>query len=154
MHARELNLPQAAVLVGMLKATHAYNPRLFQKIRTAARNVVLGQMRKYDKLTDAEADSMQALPLELKYNRITHHSGLAPYLPRIHSTDSYGWCKTHQREDGQPYNLYTDGLKVYDHRLACSTQKRPCAPKWPPFKNNLLRTGAENPSHGHRTQRC
>jgi penicillin-binding protein 1A len=119
-HARALTPPQAAVLVGMLKATHAYNPRIFPDRSLQRRNVVLGQMKKYNKLPVAAADSMQALPLELKYNRITHHSGLAPYLREYIRPILTDWCKNHQRGDGQPYNLYTDGLKVYttiDSRL-------------------------------------
>jgi len=113
VHARELNLPQAAVLVGMLKATHAYNPRLFPERSRQRRNVVIAQMEKYNKLSSATADSLQALSLELKYNRITHHSGLAPYFREYIRPVLTAWCKDHTRPDGQPYNLYTDGLKVY-----------------------------------------
>jgi penicillin-binding protein 1A len=112
-HARDLTLPQAAVLVGMLKGTNAYNPRLYPQKSLQRRNVVLAQMKKYNKLSVATADSMQGLPLELKYNRITHHTGLAPYLREYIRPILTEWCKNHQRQDGQPYNLYTDGLKVY-----------------------------------------
>jgi len=113
VHAHELTLPQAAVLVGMLKATHAYNPRLFPQRSRQRRNVVMSQMEKYNKITPAAADSLRALPLELKYNRITHHSGLAPYFREYIRPMLTEWCKDHNRPDGQPYNLYTNGLKVY-----------------------------------------
>lgn len=113
VHARSLTLPQAGVLVGMLKATHAYNPRLFPERSLQRRNVVLAQMKKYNKLSSTAADSLQALPLDLKYNRITHHSGLAPYFREYIRPVLTEWCKDHRRADGEPYNLYTDGLKVY-----------------------------------------
>lgn len=25
----------------------------------------------------------------------------------------YGWCNKNKKKDGKPYNLYTDGLKIY-----------------------------------------
>lgn len=113
VHTHDLTLPQAAVLVGMLKATHAYNPRLYPDRSLQRRNVVMAQMEKYNKLSSTSADSLQALPLDLKYNRITHHSGLAPYFREYIRPMLTEWCKGHRRADGDPYNLYTDGLKVY-----------------------------------------
>lgn len=113
VHTRSLLPQQAAVLVGMLKATNAYNPRLFPERSWQRRNVVLAQMKKYSKMPAAMADSLQALPLGLVYNRITHHSGLAPYFREYIRPVLTAWCKDHQKTDGQPYNLYTDGLKVY-----------------------------------------
>jgi penicillin-binding protein 1A len=73
----------------------------------------MAQMEKYNKLSSTSADSLQALPLDLKYNRITHHSGLAPYFREYIRPMLTEWCKGHRRADGDPYNLYTDGLKVY-----------------------------------------
>ncbi|RMG31899.1 MAG: penicillin-binding protein, partial [Bacteroidetes bacterium] len=98
---------QAAVLVGMLKATTAYNPRLHPDKSLARRNVVLDQMHKYDYLPAEVADSLKALPLELNYHYITHNSGLAPYF-REHLRH-----EIEQMLEGTPYNLYTDGLKIY-----------------------------------------
>ena len=25
----------------------------------------------------------------------------------------YGWCNKNKKPDGKPYNLYTDGLRIY-----------------------------------------
>ena len=76
--ADALNTNQAAMLIGQLKATHNYNPRLFPKRALERRNVVLSQMVKYDFLNKEKADTLRELPLGLEYNKISHHDGLAP----------------------------------------------------------------------------
>jgi penicillin-binding protein 1A len=120
VHASALRPEQAAVLVGMLKATYLYNPRLFPERSTARRNVVLSQMRKYGKLTKEQCVELQSLPLTLKYNKISHNTGLATYFREYIRPELIEWCAAHNRPDGKPYNLYTDGLKIYttiDSRL-------------------------------------
>jgi penicillin-binding protein 1A len=117
---KNLTPDQAAVLVGMLKATHTYNPRIFPDRSKQRRNVVLAQMEKYSFITTEEKESLQLKPLGLRYNRVTHNSGLAPYFREYIKNDLLAWCATHERPDGKPYNLYTDGLKIYttiDSRL-------------------------------------
>lgn len=111
--ARALTVCEAAVLVGMLKATSYYNPRRFPERALQRRNVVLGQMVKYGLLAEAASDSLSKLPLSLKYNKISHHQGLAPYFREYMKTELMEWCDNHRRSDGEPYNLYTDGLKIY-----------------------------------------
>lgn len=108
-----LSLLQAAVLVGSLKATHNYNPRLFPDRSMARRNVVLSQMVKYQKLDSITADSLKKVPLTLDYNNTTHHQGLAPYFREFLKAELIGWCEKNTKKDGSPYNLFTDGLKVY-----------------------------------------
>lgn len=111
--ARDLTVDQAAVLIGMLKATHSYNPRLFPDRSQKRRNVVLGQMVKYKYLDSLKADSLKKLPIELEYNKVSHHQGLASYFREYLKSELLTWCKNHEREDGSAYNLYTDGLKIY-----------------------------------------
>jgi len=111
--ANTLTIDQAAVLVGMLKATHNYNPRLFPDRSVKRRNVVLSRMVKYNFLAKAQADSLATLPLELEYNKISHHQGLAPYFREYLKAELLTWCKNNERADGSNYNLYTDGLKIY-----------------------------------------
>jgi len=111
--ARELTVDQAAVLIGMLKATHSYNPRLFPKRAQARRNVVLAQMAKYEYLTQKKSDSLQTLPLKLNYTTVSFHEGLAPYFREFLKAELLVWCKNNTKPDGSPYNLYTDGLKIY-----------------------------------------
>jgi penicillin-binding protein 1A len=110
---RKLTIAQAAVLIGMLKATYSYNPRVFPARALQRRNVVFAQMKKYDMLAPAQFDSLRQLPITLSYNRISHHEGLAPYFRDYLRETLLEWCKTNTKEDGSPYNLYTDGLKIY-----------------------------------------
>jgi penicillin-binding protein 1A len=120
LSTEKLSANQGAVLIGMLKATHAYNPRLYPERSIARRNLVLSQMAKFSGLQSATLDSLKALPLQLTYNKITHHSGLAPYFREFIRTELLAWCRDNPNEQGEPYNLYTDGLKIYttiDSRL-------------------------------------
>ena len=119
-HTKNLSVDQAAVLVGMLKATHYYNPRIFPERARVRRNVVLTQMTKYGYLDKKDSEKNQKKKLNLKYNRITHHTGLAPYFRANLQKELLEWCKTHVKPNGEPYNLFTDGLKIYttiDSRL-------------------------------------
>ncbi|MDO4692865.1 MAG: transglycosylase domain-containing protein [Porphyromonadaceae bacterium] len=141
----ELNLQEAAMLVGMCKNPSLYNPILHKDSERPLlrRNVVFEQMAKAGMLTQAEADSLSALPIETKFRRINHKEGIAPYmreyLRRImmakkpirsdyaswqmaqYSADSlawetnplYGWCYKNKKSDGSYYNIYTDGLKIH-----------------------------------------
>lgn len=118
--AKELSINQSAVLIGMLKATRSYNPRIFPEQSLQRRNVVLAQLGKYKFLKDTQVDSLQALPIELKYNKITHHEGLAPYFREYLRQQLVTWCEQYNKEHEEPINLYTDGLKIYttiDSRL-------------------------------------
>lgn len=110
---QNLTADQASVLVGMLKATHRYNPRIFPDRAKVRRNVVLAQMEKYNFLTEEEKKTFQQMPLGLRYNKVTHNTGLAPYFRAYIKNDLLKWCAAHERPDGKPYNLYTDGLKIY-----------------------------------------
>lgn len=117
---KDLTVDQSAVLVGMLKATHSYNPRLFPERSLQRRNVVIAQMEKYGYIKPWESKTYQAKPLGLHYNGTTHNAGLAPYFRAYIQRELLEWCKEHRKPDGSPYNLYTDGLKIYttiDSRL-------------------------------------
>ena len=118
--AKDLSTDQAATLIGTLKATHSYNPRLFPDRAWARRNVVLAQMVKDSVITTDQADSLKKLKLSLHYNRTTHHHGLAPYFREFLKAELLKWCEANEKPNGEPYNLYTDGLKIYttlDSRL-------------------------------------
>ncbi|GEO05602.1 penicillin-binding protein 1A [Adhaeribacter aerolatus] len=111
--ADSVKTEEAAVLIGMLKATTSYNPRLNLERSRQRRNVVLNQMAKYGYLSPTEADSLKNLPLKLQYRYETHNDGLAPYFREQLRLELVKWCATQLKEDGKPYNLYTDGLKIY-----------------------------------------
>lgn len=111
--AGALKTEEAAVLIGMLKATTTYNPRLDLERSKRRRNVVLAQMAKYNYLTPAQADSLQKLPLTLKYNYTTHNDGMAPYFREHLRQELVEWAASKRKQNGEPYNIYTDGLKIY-----------------------------------------
>ncbi len=109
----ELTIEESAVLVGMLKATTLYNPKRNPEKSLTRRNVVFNQMEKYGFLTNPEKDSLQNLPLEIDFTLTTHNEGIATYFREYLRTEIQAWCKTHKNEDGKPYNLYTDGLRIH-----------------------------------------
>ena len=140
-----LKIEQAAMLVGMAKNPSLYNPARADRKDAAVgrRNVVLQQMLKADLITEAECDSLCALPLEVKFTKVDHKDGIAPYFreavrlmmqakePRRGDypdwdqqrfvDDSiqwatnplYGWVEKNPKPDGTKYNIYTDGLRIY-----------------------------------------
>lgn len=115
-----LTTDESAVLIGMLKATYRYNPRVYPERALQRRNVVLGQMEKYGHLSTTEKQTLQKKPLVLRYQRFSHNEGLAPYFRTYIKSELLTWCRQNKRADGSPYNLYTDGLKIYttiDSRL-------------------------------------
>jgi penicillin-binding protein 1A len=111
--AQALKTEEGAVLIGMLKATTSYNPRMYPDRSRQRRNVVLQQMVKYGYIPQYTADSLKALPLKLTYTFVDHNDGLAPYFREQLRQELVKWCATQQKENGQSYNLYTDGLKIY-----------------------------------------
>lgn len=140
-----LKIEQAAMLVGMAKNPSLYNPVRADRKDAAVgrRNVVLQQMLKADLITEAECDSLCALPLVVKFTKVDHKDGIAPYFreavrlmmqakePRRGDypdwdqqrfvDDSiqwatnplYGWVEKNPKPDGTKYNIYTDGLRIY-----------------------------------------
>lgn len=140
---KDLKIEEAATLIGMCKNPSLYNPVRFNERSRGRRNVVLDQMRKAGYITEAECDSLQALPLKLIYNRVDHKEGLATYFREYlrgvltakkpekadyrgwqmqkfyedsldwETNPLFGWCEKNAKKDGTKYNLYTDGLKIY-----------------------------------------
>lgn len=116
--AADLSIEQSAVLIGMLKATHSYNPRLFPEASRARRDVVLSQMEKYGFLEDA--DQWKTVPLVLHLGKVRQDSSMAPYFRDFVKQLLLEWCENNKKPNGEPYNLYTDGLIVHttiDSRL-------------------------------------
>ena len=119
----KLKVPEAATLVGMLKANNSYNPRKNPERSLDRRNVVIDQMLKYNYISVGEAKLYKAEPLNLTYNLITYNEGPAPYLMEKIRPFLQDWCDNHMKEDETPYNLFTDGLKIrttidFDMQLA------------------------------------
>ena len=141
--ASDLNIEEAATLIGMVQNPSYFNPVRHPDRTRARRNVVLDQMRKAGMLSQAEFDSISALPLKLDFHRVDHKEGLAPYFreelrryltakrpsPAAYPSwdhqkyvdDSiawetnplYGWVEKNPRPDGTKYDIYNDGLRIY-----------------------------------------
>ncbi len=108
----QLDVDEAAVLVGMLKANNYYNPRTHPDRSKGRRNVVIEQMVKNEYLTEQQGEKYKAKPLELKYRVISYNQGPAPYFLEMLKPQLIEWCANHTDESGDNYNLYTDGLKI------------------------------------------
>jgi penicillin-binding protein 1A len=109
----ELSIDQSCTLIGMLKGTTYYNPHKYPERATQRRNVVLSQMVKYGYLETETVQNLKNKPLHVDYNPIDHNSGMAPYLREYLRPILKEWCESHSKPNGEPYNLYTDGLKIY-----------------------------------------
>jgi penicillin-binding protein 1A len=136
-----LNLQQAAVLVGMLKASTRYNPLRNYDLMLQRRNIVISQMAKYGYIKPSLADSVMKLPIEIDFRVEDHNTGLATYLRQYltnlmkkpepdrnryvqqssyddalwewNNNALYGWCNKNRKPDGTSYDIFRDGLKIY-----------------------------------------
>ncbi|MDD3079222.1 MAG: transglycosylase domain-containing protein [Paludibacter sp.] len=139
----KLKIEEAATLVGMVKNPSLFNPVKHEERSVQRRNVVLKQMEKAHFITEQQFDSLKSLPMQLHFQRGDHKLGLAPYfreylriimtakkpvesnysewnknkyqddLWQWENNPLYGFCNKNHKPDGTPYNLYTDGLKIY-----------------------------------------
>ncbi|WP_435261047.1 transglycosylase domain-containing protein [Tenacibaculum sp. nBUS_03] len=112
---KDLDLQESAILVAMLKNPRQYNPyrKVSKKKSLQRRNVVFSQMKKNGFLTDKEKDSLQKLPLKISFTPESHSDGLATYFRENLKQFLKKWAKNNPKENGEFYNIYKDGLKVY-----------------------------------------
>ena len=141
--AKDLNIAESAMLIGLCKNPSLFNPVRFPDRARDRRNIVLGQMLKVGYLSQAEYDEYSAMPITLHFHRTDHKDGNATYFreflrqymmaekPDITNYPSwnkqqyiqdsiawgsdplYGWCNKNFKKDGKPYNIYTDGLRIF-----------------------------------------
>ncbi len=104
---RDLTTEQAAVLVGMLKATTYYNPRSNPKNSLSRRNTVLNNMVKHGDLSRTACDSLSQLPIKLDFKVEENYDGQAKYFREAVANYLKDWCE----QEG--YDLYSSGLKIY-----------------------------------------
>ena len=103
----ELTLDQMAVLVGMLKATTYYNPRINPKNSLKRRNIVLSNMLRHNDINRAQYDSISAKPITLNYSVESNYDGKALYYREYLANYLKDWCEEND------YDLYSSGLKIY-----------------------------------------
>ena len=109
----DLRTEESAVLVGMLKNSSLYNPIRREELVLNRRNTVLGQMAKYGYISEAEKDSLQALKMDINFNPESHREGLATYFRMYLQRFLNQWIEENPKPNGEKYNIYLDGLKVY-----------------------------------------
>ena len=137
----ELNVQEAAVLVGVVNAPSRYSPVRNYDNALARRNLVISRMEDAGAITRKQRDSLSALPIVLNYRPVSHNEGTATYFREMlrlvmnaerpkrnqfynewdydqavkeyEENPLYGWCRKNRKADGTPYNIYRDGLKIY-----------------------------------------
>ncbi len=188
-----LQLHHSAMLVGMAKNSSLYNPIRRPELVKQRRNVVLNQMAKYGYISEEISDSVKKLPLDLDYQKVDYRMGPAPYFREYlrltltadnpdrddyaswqnqkfiedsiewETNPLYGWCNKNIKPDGENYNLYSDGLKIYstlDSRMqeyavesVVQHLKNDLQPEFdgamsyldnPPFANNMTTEQTQN----------
>ena len=114
---KDLSINESAMLVGMFKNSSLYNPRPTRNpVGTKnRRNVVLGQMAKYGFINETLKDSLQQLPLGLNYTPESHREGIATYFRSYLRGFMKEWVNNplNRKPNGDKYNIYKDGLKIY-----------------------------------------
>ena len=112
---KDLKIEEAAVLVAMLKNPILYNPAKeeFRENSLQRRNVVLSQMEKNNYITTEEEDSLQQLPLDINFSPQGHDEGVATYFRVYLQGFMKDWIKKNPKTNGEEYNMYRDGLKIY-----------------------------------------
>ena len=140
---KDLTVCEAATLIGLCKNPSLFNPVRYPERAKERRNVVLSQMVKAGYMNRAEYQNYSSEPLTLNFHRTDHKDGTATYLREFlrqymmakrpvrtdypswnkvqfvadsiaWDTDPlYGWCNKNFKKDGSPYNVYSDGLKVF-----------------------------------------
>jgi len=108
-----LKVEEAAVLVGMLKGNTLYNPQRNYKAAFDRRNIVLNQMVKNNKLSDADYNKLKLQPIVTNFKKMDENTGYAPYFREVLREDLKNILKDIKKPDGESYDIYDDGLKIY-----------------------------------------
>ncbi|WP_036158546.1 transglycosylase domain-containing protein [Maribacter forsetii] len=109
---KDITTAQAATLVGMLKATYGYNPRIFPEKSLGRRNLVLRAMYNNDFISEEQVTKFSQEGLDLNYREFDYNAGIAPYFREEVRKEMLNWI-TEQNEADTDYNIYTSGLKIY-----------------------------------------
>ena len=112
---KDLDLQESAIIVAMLKNPRQYNPyrKVSKKKSKTRRNVVFAQLAKNGFITQAEKDSLQKLPLKINFTPESHSDGYATYFREYLRDYLKKWVKKNPKPNGETYNIYRDGLKIY-----------------------------------------
>lgn len=113
---KDISVDEAAILIGMLKNPYYYNPKKFPEKALIRRNIVLAQMVRNNKLTEAAYDKLKVRPINMAdFKRDMHFTGIAPYFRAELQKEVKKILddSRNTKADGTKYDIYTDGLKIY-----------------------------------------
>jgi penicillin-binding protein 1A len=112
---RDLTILESAMFVGMLKNPSLYNPtkEKRQKMVFDRRNTVLSQMVRNNHLEESDKAQLEKKPIVLKFHPESHLDGTATYFREYLRDYLKNWCKDHKKPNGEEYDIYSDGLKIY-----------------------------------------
>ncbi len=108
-----LNIEEAALLIGMINAPTKYNPNRNPKLALERRNLVLNRMASQKYISEEQAEQLKAMPVVTNFKKLDENNGLGPYFRMNLGEFMKKWCKEHKKNNGDNYNLYRDGLKIY-----------------------------------------
>ena len=108
-----LSVEEAALLIGMINAPTKYNPNRNPKLALERRNLVINRMAGQKYISQDQADQIKQLPIVTNYRKLDENNGLGPYFRMTLGEYMKKWCKEHTKNNGDVYNLYKDGLKIY-----------------------------------------
>lgn len=109
----KLSIDESALLVGILKGTTVFSPIKNPERAIKRRNVVLEQMEKYGFISEAELTENNSKELNLQFQSPDHNQGSATYFREYVRQEVTAWCKENKKADGETYDIYRDGLKIY-----------------------------------------
>jgi len=110
----EITMEEAALLAGVVNAPSKFSPRRHPDNAINRRNLVLKRMETNGYITEAEYDSISQIPIDLShFGVLDHNAGQATYFREFLRGEMHEWAKTHFKQDGTPYNIYKDGLRIY-----------------------------------------
>ena len=111
---QDLNIEEAALMAGVVNAPTRFSPVRNPERSMERRNRVLKKMAENGYITQAECDSISLIPIDMShFNVMDHNSGQATYFREFLRGQLQDWAKDTKRPDGQPYNIYRDGLRIY-----------------------------------------
>lgn len=106
-------MEEAALLIGMINAPTKYNPNRNPKLALERRNLVISRMAGQKYISQDQAEELRNLPIATNFKKLDQNNGLGPYFRMTLGEYMKKWCKEHKKNNGDPYDLYRDGLKIY-----------------------------------------
>jgi penicillin-binding protein 1A len=111
---KDMNVEECALMAGVVNAPTRFSPVRNPERSVVRRNLVLSKMAENGYITQAECDSISLIPIDMThFNVMDHNTGQATYFREFLRGQLNEWAKNTTRADGQPYNIYRDGLKIY-----------------------------------------